>query len=117
MANKVQGEDLTQQGHIHSSIDKSVCTIEFYHPSHNSLPSKLLSELAQSILDNGANPDVLLILLKSAGDRTFCAGASFDELVAISDEEQGKTFFQGFAKVINAIRTCLLYTSPSPRDS
>jgi len=106
MANKVQSEDLTQQGHVKSSRKDSVCTIEFYHPSHNSLPSNLLSQLAESILKNAADPEVILILLKSAGDRTFCAGASFDELVAISDEVQGKTFFLGFANVINAIRTC-----------
>ncbi len=106
MANKLPNEDLTQQGHVISKIEDTVCTIEFYHPSHNSLPSKLLTELAQSILDNGANPEVILILLKSAGERTFCAGASFDELVAINDEQQGKTFFSGFAQVINAIRSC-----------
>lgn len=98
--------DKTQQGHIQCNIEDKVATIEFYHPSHNSLPSNLLSELRDTILDCGKNDKVLLILLKSAGERTFCAGASFDELVSIENETTGKTFFLGFANVINAIRTC-----------
>jgi methylglutaconyl-CoA hydratase len=36
----------------------------------------------------------------------FCAGASFDELIAIDNPEQGKKFFLGFANVINAARKC-----------
>jgi len=98
--------DKTQQGHIKSSVDHGVATVEFYHPSHNSLPSKLLKELTEKILECGNDPEVLFILLKSAGDRTFCAGASFDELASISNEEEGSSFFSGFANVINAIRTC-----------
>jgi len=96
--------DKTQQGHIKTSIHKKIATIEFYHPSHNSLPGKLLSELEQAIYSAGNDEDVVLIILKSAGDRTFCAGASFDELVSIDNEAVGKTFFMGFANVINAIR-------------
>ncbi len=98
--------DKTTQGHVTSQIENGIETIEFYHPSHNSLPSKLLSQLANTISNAGTNNNVILIVLKSAGDRTFCAGASFDELVAIKDKEQGLSFFSGFANVINAIRTC-----------
>jgi len=96
--------DKTQQGHILSSINDGVGTIEFYHPSHNSLPGKLLAELEQTIYDMGSNDSAIIILLKASGDRTFCAGASFDELASIEDEQVGKRFFMGFANVINAIR-------------
>ncbi len=96
--------DKTQQGHIKSSVNNKIATIEFFHPSHNSLPGKLLSKLEQAIYAAGENNDVVLIVLKSAGDRTFCAGASFDELVSIDNEVVGKKFFMGFANVINAIR-------------
>lgn len=96
--------DKIQQGHINTSIENKIATIEFYHPSHNSLPGKLLKELEQAIYAADDNDDVLLIVLKSAGDRTFCAGASFDELASINDEAVGKRFFMGFANVINAIR-------------
>lgn len=96
--------DKTQQGHILSSVKDRVGIIEFYHPSHNSLPGKLLAELEQAIYDMGANDDAIVILLKSSGDRTYCAGASFDELASIEDEQVGKIFFMGFANVINAIR-------------
>lgn len=96
--------DKTKQGYIKTTIEKKIATIEFYHPSHNSLPGKLLGELEAAIYDAGDNDDVILILLQSAGDRTFCAGASFDELVAIENEDKGKIFFMGFANVINAIR-------------
>jgi len=101
-----EATDLTLAGHVTVSYSDKVSTIEFQHPSHNSLPSKLLSELANAIIKEGAKEEVVLILVKSGGDRTFCAGASFDELVAIEDKDVGKKFFMGFANVINAIRAC-----------
>lgn len=94
------------KGYVKTSISKGVAEIEFYHPSHNSLPGELLSDLATQIKAAGREDGVKIILLKSAGDRTFCAGASFDELIAIENETTGKRFFMGFANVINAIRTC-----------
>ena len=80
--------------------------IEFFHPAHNSLPSNLLSELARIITNAGEDDSIKVIVLQSGGDRTFCAGASFEELVAIQNEETGKQFFSGFANVINAMRKC-----------
>ncbi|MFM1931641.1 MAG: hypothetical protein RL226_944 [Bacteroidota bacterium] len=94
------------EGHVHSNIEAGIATIEFYHPQSNSLPGKLLNGLAEAITDAGLNKEVRVIVLKSAGDKAFCAGASFDELVAIDDEETGKRFFSGFANVINAARKC-----------
>lgn len=88
--------------HIHDGI----ATVEFFHPAHNSLPGDLLAKLAGAITDAGENKEVRVIVLKSGGDRTFCAGASFKELVNISDEKAGKIFFSGFANVINAMRKC-----------
>lgn len=85
---------------------KGITTIEFFHPKHNSLPSELLGELAQAITTAGNDESVNLIILRSGGDRTFCAGASFDELININDFETGKSFFSGFANVINACRKC-----------
>jgi len=93
-------------GHVNSQTKNKISTIEFYHPAHNSLPSDLLSKLASEISQAGKNDDCLLIVLKSAGDRSFCAGASFTELVELSDATTSKRFFMGFAGVINAIRTC-----------
>jgi len=93
------------QGRVENSVDdRGVATIEFHHPLSNSLPGKVLRKLAQTIEDAGKNENVKVIVLKSAGDRAFCAGASFDELVSINDLETGKVFFSGFAGVINAIR-------------
>ena len=87
-------------------IHPSVCEISFFHEAQNSLPSYILSGIADAVRKAGTDPEVLVIILKSGGDRTFCAGASFTELVAIHDFEAGKTFFSGFAHVINAIRSC-----------
>lgn len=98
--------DKTQLGHVRYEIQDGIATIEFFHPSHNSLPSNLLSSLAENITTCGHNDEVILIIVKSGGDRTFCAGASFDELVQIENKAQGKKFFLGFAGVINAIRKC-----------
>ena len=98
--------DKTLQGYVNYDVADSIATIEFFHPSHNSLPSHLLSKLASTIQQCGQDENVLLIILKSAGERSFCAGACFDELVSIEDAQKGKIFFLGFAGVINAIRTC-----------
>jgi methylglutaconyl-CoA hydratase len=86
--------------------DRGVGTITFFHPASNSLPGHILRKLADTVREAGQRDDVKVLVLKSAGDRAFCAGASFDELVAISNSEEGLTFFSGFALVINALRTC-----------
>ncbi len=99
-------QNAMDQGHVEVKLNNGLAEIEFYHPMSNSLPGKLLAKLAQSITDAGTNDEVKLILLKSAGDRAFCAGASFDELISIKDLETGKKFFSGFANVINAMRKC-----------
>ena len=83
-----------------------LATIEFYHPMSNSLPGEILSKLAQTITNAGNDENIKLILLQSSGDRTFCAGASFEELSEIKNFEEGKKFFMGFANVINAARKC-----------
>ena len=91
------------------NIDKTsngLATIEFFHPKHNSLPSDILAKLAKTITEAGEDDAVKLIVLKSGGERTFCAGASFDELISIEDYPTGKEFFMGFARVINACRKC-----------
>ena len=81
-------------------------TIEFFHPQSNSLPGNILAELSATITKAGIDDNIKVIVLKSAGERAFCAGASFDELVAIDSPENGKKFFSGFANVINAARKC-----------
>lgn len=87
-------------------IDNQIATIEFFHPEQNSLPADILKQLAETITAAGQNPDIKVIILKSGGDRTFCAGASFQELISINDAASGKIFFSGFANVINAMRKC-----------
>lgn len=84
--------------------EDGIATISFYHPAQNSLPAALLDLLTTKINQAGENDQTRIIILKSEGDRTFCAGASFDELLQIKDKEAGAIFFAGFARVINAIR-------------
>lgn len=98
--------DVIMQGHVDFSVDNGVGTIEFGHPLSNSLPGAILNKLADTISQLGSNESVKVIVLKSSGDRAFCAGASFDELISIKDLEVGKVFFSGFANVINACRKC-----------
>ncbi len=93
-------------GSVEVTRENLISTIEFYHPSHNSLPSLLLDKLTTAITEEGRYDQTTIIVLRSAGDRTFCAGASFDELSSISNKSEGKIFFSGFANVINAIRSC-----------
>ncbi len=97
---------ISDQGHVLSHRQDAVMTIEFGHPAHNSLPAYLLDELVQAI-DQASDDDAAkVVVLRSFGERSFCAGASFQELIAIENEAQGLTFFSGFARVINAMRRC-----------
>jgi methylglutaconyl-CoA hydratase len=94
------------EAYVKSHIEHGINTIEFYHPQSNSLPGKILEDLAKEIHYAGTHKETKVIILKSGGDKTFCAGASFDELIAISTQEEGLKFFSGFANVINAMRHC-----------
>ena len=96
----------TEEAYVKKHIENKVATIEFFHPAHNSLPGKILAQLADTITEVGQKDEVLVIILKSGGNRTFCAGASFTELISINDEQTGEKFFMGFANVINAMRKC-----------
>ena len=93
-------------GYVKSEFHNGVTTIEFFHPQSNSLPLKILDELAQTIHRAGNDDETKVIILRSAGEKIFCSGASFDELSAIQNAEQGLQFFSGFAHVINAMRAC-----------
>ena len=93
-------------GSLYTQITRGVATIVFGHPASNSFPSILLDRLTKEFQNLSHNEEVSVIVLKSEGDRAFCAGASFDELIAISNLEEGKAFFSGFANVINAMRNC-----------
>lgn len=98
--------DLKSKGSLYVHLQNRVATVEFGHPAANSFPAELLDRLTKALDELSANKDVSVILLKSEGEETFCAGASFDELLAIQNSEQGKQFFSGFAHLINAMRTC-----------
>jgi methylglutaconyl-CoA hydratase len=93
-------------GSILISIEATIATIEFGHPASNSFPAQLLQELTKTIESLGQNPEVAVLVLKSQGTAAFCAGASFDELLAVTNATEGKAFFSGFAHLINAMRKC-----------
>ncbi|MBC7947519.1 MAG: enoyl-CoA hydratase/isomerase family protein [Chitinophagaceae bacterium] len=96
----------TDNAYVTSVFHNGITTIEFFHPQSNSLPRRILEDLAQAIHGAGNDEDTKVIILRSAGEKSFCAGASFDELMAINSADQGLQFFSGFANVINAMRTC-----------
>ena len=93
-------------GFVNQELKNNISEITFGHPKSNSLPGEILELLAQTILNEGAKEEVKAILLKSDGEKAFCAGASFDELLSIDELENSKKFFGGFAKVLNAMRSC-----------
>ena len=103
----MSNSDAINQGDVNYSInDKGIATVVFHHPLSNSLPGRVLKKLADTITELGSNNEAKVIVVKSEGDRAFCAGASFDELISIKDLDTGKKFFMGFANVINACRKC-----------
>lgn len=91
---------------VETTVKNKVGYITFFHPNRNSMPSDILLLLKDAIIDAGYNDDIAVIVLQSGGDRTFCAGASFNEMATIHNDEAGIEFFSGFARVINAMRTC-----------
>ena len=93
-------------GSLFTTIRNNIATITFGHPASNSFPSELLERLTNELISVGKNSSVAIIILKSQGEKAFCAGASFNELMAISNLKEGTQFFLGFANVINAMRTC-----------
>jgi methylglutaconyl-CoA hydratase len=93
-----------EQAYVKTETHQGITSIEFFHPQSNSLPGKILAELTKEIHFAGTHDDTKVIIIKSAGDKTFCSGASFDELAAIKNEAEGLQFFSGFANVINAMR-------------
>jgi methylglutaconyl-CoA hydratase len=93
------------EAYVKSHNEHGINTIEFFHPQSNSLPASILEQLAHTIHACNSD-DTKVIILKSSGEGAFCAGASFDELMAITNEKEGLEFFSGFAHVINAMRKC-----------
>lgn len=93
-------------GSLYTKIENKIATVEFGHPASNSFPGELLQRLTDELNLLSHNPDVNIIVLKSEGDKAFCAGASFDELLVVTNFEEGAVFFSGFANVINAMRSC-----------
>lgn len=93
-----------ENGKVSTRIENNIAYVTFFHPQSNSLPGVLLRQLAAEIEKAGQNNEASVIVLQSEGDKAFCAGASFDELISISNMEQGTIFFSGFAAVINAMR-------------
>jgi len=93
-------------GYVDSETHNGITTIEFFHPQSNSLPRRILEELANEIHTAGTDKETRVIVLRSGGEKAFCAGASFNELSAIDNEKKGFDFFSGFANVINAMRKC-----------
>lgn len=96
----------SENGFVTYKPENNIGTIEFFHPKGNSLPGSILKELTSVIKEAGKDESVQVLVLKSGGKGAFCAGASFDELCSISNADEGKEFFMGFANVINAMRTC-----------
>lgn len=96
----------SNNGTLITTIENKIATVTFGHPASNSFPSEQLQRLTDEINTLSNNANVTVIILKSEGEGAFCAGASFDELLAVSNLEQGAKFFSGFANVINAMRKC-----------
>ena len=88
---------MRSDSYVQIEVDGGVASIEFYHEKKNSMPAVQLKELTEAVERCAKDRDVRVLILRSEGDGAFCAGASFDELVAISNEQEGLAFFSGFA--------------------
>jgi methylglutaconyl-CoA hydratase len=102
--NNINFAAMQEEAYVNTEVTGGVGTITFFHPQSNSMPGRQLQKLAEAVKKAGEDSEVKVIILKSAGDKAFCAGASFDELISIRDIDTGLKFFSGFAAVINAMR-------------
>lgn len=102
---RITGPRTMQDGYVNLKTTGGVASVTFHHPKSNSLPGHVLRGMAEAINQAGQDRTTRVIVLRSDGDKAFCAGASFDELLSIDNMEKGTAFFSGFAGVINAIRT------------
>lgn len=97
---------MSDNGYVRTNLSDGIAAIEFFHPKKNSLPGTLLADAAAAIDAAGRDPEARVVVLRSGGEGPFCAGASFDELLAIRTADQGTDFFMGFARLILAMRAC-----------
>ena len=74
-------------GSLYTNIDNKIATIEFGHPASNSFVAELLDRLTKEIQKLSVDNNVAVIILKSEGEKAFCAGASFDELMEVTNLE------------------------------
>jgi methylglutaconyl-CoA hydratase len=95
-----------KNGTLLTIIENKIATVQFGHPASNSFPRVLLDRLTNELIYLSDNEAISVIVLKSEGKAAFCAGASFDELLAVSTLEEGTRFFSGFANLLNAMRSC-----------
>ena len=89
---------------VYTDIKGYTAHIVFSNPPVNALPSNVLDGLEIHLKSIGERDDIKTVVLQSEG-HTFCAGAAFDELIALNDFESAKAFFMGFGKVILAMRS------------
>ncbi|HEX5076483.1 MAG TPA: enoyl-CoA hydratase/isomerase family protein [Gemmatimonadaceae bacterium] len=100
------GTQAVGSGVVTCSITEGIATVSFYHPKSNSLPAAILNDIANRITAVSKHPACRVVVVRSEGAGTFCAGASFDELKQIDSPESGKEFFMGFARILMAMRRC-----------
>lgn len=97
---------MSDNGHVTANIRDGIGSLSFFHPKKNSLPGHLLRQLAHSFEQMAKNNEVAVITLSSEEEGPFCAGASFDEMLAVKDGESAREYFMGFARVILAMKSC-----------
>ncbi len=94
---------MKERGKVAVSVENGIANVTFFHPKGNSLPAKLLNDLAKELWLISMDEAVKVIVLESEGDRVFCSGASFEELAGIKNEAEGRAFFMGFGKVLDTM--------------
>lgn len=98
--------NFAREGYLYTHIQQGIAILQFTHPASNALTMELLARFEHVLGELSENPAIRVILLTSEGDGAFCAGASLEELTAITNIDQGTAFFNGFARLINAMRSC-----------
>ena len=117
-----------------SKDDGQVVTLTLNDAPANCLTMEMMSAIKMEIDRVNQSKDHKLVIFESSNEKIFCSGHSFNEvqeMIKNNDKKSQELLFAECSEMLMKIRTspkifvakvrgiatCLLYTSPSPRDS
>ena len=87
--------------------DKSICTLTINRPEkHNFLTSGLLQEMALGVSELARDPDIMVLIVRGAGETSFSAGYDISAIPVVNEHNLGAPIYNisPLEKALQAIR-------------